>query len=251
MNVGPQQKLFPEVAAGGYSRHDGGVHFYGRVNALMRPDSVVVDLGAGRGRGIVDDPVTFRRRLRELKGRCAKLVGLDPDPVVLDNPGVDEAYVIDPQRPLPMDDASVDLIISDYVLEHVDDPTFFSSEIDRILRPGGWLCARTPNRWGYIGLATTLVPNRWHVAVLRRAQPDRKSIDVFPTRYRMNTRSALRRCFPPARYLHAVYGHFGEPRYFGHSAVLWRAIMFAARLTPEGLAPTLMVFIQKRGKPDR
>ncbi len=246
----PLLRVFPEVAAGGFSRADGGVLFYGRVNALMSSDAVVVDFGAGRGRGLIDDQVAYRRQLRDMKGRCRKLIGLDPDPAVLGNPGVHEAYVIESGKKLPLEDASVDMIVSDYTIEHIDNPEFVASELDRILKPGGWICARTPNRWGYIGIITTMVPNRWHVSVLSKAQPDRKAIDVFPTTYPMNTRRALRRYFPASRFLHCTYGHFGEPRYFGTAAWIWRLVMFSARLTPEFLAPTWFIFMQKRQNAD-
>jgi SAM-dependent methyltransferase len=204
-----------------------------------------VDYGAGRGRGLIDDTVAYRRNLRDIKTRCARLIGLDPDPAVLGNPGLHEAHVIQRGQPLPLADRSVDLIISDYTFEHVDDAAFVARELERILKPGGWICARTPNRWGYIGILTTLIPNRWHVGVLRTAQPDRKAIDVFPTTYPLNTRRALLRHFPPARFRHCTYGHFGEPRYFGKSPLLWRLVMFTGRFTPEFMAPTWLVFMQK------
>lgn len=245
-SMDPLNRLFPEVAAGGFSRVDGGVHFYARINALLHPDAVVVDFGAGRGCSLIDDPVAYRRTIRNIKAHCGKLIGLDPDPVVLTNPGLDEAHVIERGKPLPLPDASVDLVVSDNTFEHIDDPAFVASELERILKPGGWICARTPNRWGYIGIATNLIPNRWHVGVLKKAQPHRKAEDVFPTTYPLNTRRALRRYFPPARFQHCTYGHFAEPAYFGKSTLLWRLVRFAARLTPESMAPMWFVFMQKR-----
>jgi len=244
--MGPEHYLFPETAAGGFSRFDGGVHFYGRINALLQPDAVVVDFGAGRGRGLIDEPVAYRRNLRDIKARCARLIGLDPDPAVLGNPGLDEAHVIELGKPLPLKDKSVDMVVSDYTFEHIDDPAFVAAELDRILKPGGWICARTPNRWGYIGIITTLVPNSWHVRVLRMAQPDRKAIDVFPTTYPLNTRKALSRYFPHDRFRHCSHGHYGEPLYFGRSVFLWRLVMLTFRLTPEFMAPTWFIFLQKK-----
>ena len=71
------------------------------------------------------------------------------------------------------------------------------AEIERILKPGGWFCARTPNKWGYISLGANLIPNSLHVRFLKFLQPDRQEEDVFPTRYRMNTIAALKTHFPP------------------------------------------------------
>jgi hypothetical protein len=44
---------------GGFSRVDGSIEFYTRVNALLGPDMTVVDFGAGRGAGVLDDPVRY------------------------------------------------------------------------------------------------------------------------------------------------------------------------------------------------
>ena len=244
--MNPLRSLFPEVGAGGFSHLDDSVHFYGRIHALLTPDALVVDYGAGRGRGIVDDPVAYRRSLRTLKGRCRKLIGLDPDPAVLTNPGLDEAYVIELDKPLPLADKSVDLIVSDYTFEHIENAEFVAAELDRILKPGGWICARTPNRWGYIGIATTLIPNNWHVSILRRVQSERKAIDVFPTTYPLNTRRALLRHFPNGRFQHCSYAHFCEPGYFGKSTLLWRIVLASGRLTPSFMAPVWLIFMQKR-----
>lgn len=238
---------YPELGAGGFTRCDGTVEFYGRVHALLRPTMTVLDFGAGRGAGPAEDPVPHRRDLRVLRGRAQRVVGADIDPAVMDHPAVDEAIVLDgPGAPLPLDDASFDLIVSDHTFEHVDDPAHVAAELSRVLRPGGWLCARTPNRWGYIGIGARLVPNRQHVRVLRRLQPDRHGHDVFPTRYRLNTRAALRRHFPPDRFDDFSYGFDSEPAYAGGSNVGTWLLRGLPRFTPERFASMWMVFLRRR-----
>jgi len=234
----------PERQAGGYSRWDATVHFYQRIDALIAPDMTLLDLGAGRGK-YLDDACAYRRRLQSFKGRVARVVGMDPDPVVLSNPGLDEAHVIEPGR-LPAADASFDLIVSDWVLEHVAEPGDFAAEVARILKPGGWFCARTPNAWSPVALATRLVPNALHARLLRRVQPDRKARDVFPTAYRLNTPGALKRYFEPARWRHASYRWRTDPAYFFGSPLVWSATSLAAGLSPEGLRHTMLVFLQRR-----
>lgn len=239
--------FFPEVGAGGFTRTDGTIEFYNRVNALLAPDMTVLDFGAGRGAGHVDDPVTYRRKLRNLKGKCAKIIGTDVESAVLENTGLDEAVVIQPGKRLPIPDQSVDMIISDSVFEHVAEPEFVARELDRVLKPRGWLLARTPNKWGYIGVGSNLVPNKWHSAWLRRLQPERKGADVFPTTYRLNTRKALKRYFPTDQYDHYTYGYFPEPAYFGNSRVLWRLALLVFRCTPMAFAPMWIVPLRKQG----
>jgi SAM-dependent methyltransferase len=184
-----------------------------------------------------------------LRGRVARVVGTDVDDAVLTNPALDEAHVVPVGAALPFGDGSFDLVVADHVLEHVDEEHApeVARELLRVLRPGGWLAARTPNKWGLIGIGARAVPNRLHAGVVDRLQPGRKAEDVFPVRYRMNTRKDLRRLFAP----HAVhvYGHASEPTYFGRSPAVWRLAAGVDRVTPPRLRPTLMVFVQKTPSP--
>ena len=236
------QVLYPEVAAGGFSRMDGGIDFYTRVNSLLSPEMTVVDLGAGRGVFTTRER-SYIQDLMMLRGKVARVIGLDIDPVVMENESVDEAHVLAVGGPFPLEDNSVDLIVSDFTFEHLDDPDFTAGEMDRVLKPGGWICARTPNKYGYIALGATLVPNSLHVKVLKRAMPDRDAQDVFPTRYRLNTPARVRATFPGYEVI--SYTHEPEPSYFGNSTMLWRAALVAGRLTPNSLGAMRMFFLHK------
>jgi len=239
------QRLYPEAAVGGYSRTDGQIEFYTRINALVDEKSRVLDFGAGRGQWAVDPMPAMSVHLRRLRGRVAEVVGTDVDEAVLDNPALDTAKVVPLGDPLPFEDASFDLVVADHVLEHVgaNEARDVADDVMRVLKPGGWFAARTPNKWGMIGIGARAVPNRLHVRTLSKLQPDRKAEDVFPTRYQMNTRRALRRLF--AAHGVYVYGHTSEPTYFGRSPLAWRLAAALGRLTPPAFAPTLMIFVQK------
>lgn len=239
-------RLYPEVRAGGYTRYDGFIEFYTRVNALLDGDSEVLDFGAGRGLWATEPLPALHKRLRAFHERVAAVHGVDVDPVVLQNPALASAQVITPGERLPFDDASFDVVLADHVLEHVAEPDAaqVAAELLRVLRPGGWLAARTPNKWGIIGVGARAVPNQLHTRVLRRLQPNRKAEDVFPVRYSMNTRRRLQDLFAPPHEL-VVYGHASEPTYFGDAAPVWRVAQLVDRLAPPALAPTLMIFVRK------
>ena len=239
-------RYYPEIAAGGYSRVDGSVEFYTRIRALLEPDMHVLDFGAGRGWAVVDDPNPTRSRLANLRGGCAKVVGVDIDPAVRENPSLDEAVVIEPGSRLPFADSTFHLVVSDHVFEHLDNPAAVAAELDRVLRPGGWICARTPNRNGYIAWGARLVPNGLHTRVLSRLQPGRQPVDVFPTRYLLNTPAALRRHFPDDRYRHCTYGFNAEPAYTGGWSAAWVLMWSWLRIAPETLCAKWIVFLQKR-----
>jgi hypothetical protein len=111
-----------------------------------------------------------------------------------------------------------------------------------VVKAGGWVCARTPNRWGYIALAARVIPNRWHITALRALQPHKLPEDTFPTAYRVNTPAAFERHFGPWFDV-VVYPWDAEPSY-GSDRV--RALLRALRYLPAPLRSTWMVFLRRR-----
>lgn len=220
------------------------VEFYSRIAALARPTDRVLDYGAGRGAQITEDRLAYRRSLKILKGRVAHLEGCDVDAEVLSNPYLDAAKVFDPEQPLPYEDGSFDLVYSNWVFEHIEKPELAARELLRVVKPGGYICAITPNKWGYIAMASRLVGNRRHVELLRRIQPDRKEFDVFPTHYRLNTPAAVKRHFGQGADV-VTYSVAGDPAYHFHKSTIYRLFQWAHALTPSTLQPLLLIFIQK------
>ena len=234
-----------ETGAGGFSTIDGTVQFFSRVQSVLPPEGIVVDFGAGRGKW-TEDSCTWRRRLCDLRGAGRVVVGLDIDWAVAENRGLDAAVMIDSGASLPFADRSVRLVVADWVFEHLDNPRGVASELARVVAPGGWVCARTPNKWGYIALGSRLVPQRHHVRALRTLQPGRAERDVFPTRYRLNTLVEVARAFPPPAWRDCSHPYNPDPGYVGHSKVATGLVAAWQRLAPPPLSATLHVFVQRR-----
>lgn len=239
------ERLYPETAAGGFPHNHPRIVFFTRVNSLVDRNSVVLDFGAGRGAPKEFEPEQFRIHT-DIARRVAKLVAFDVDPAVLDNLETNDRFHAAPGERLPFADESFDMVISWYSLEHVADAAFYAGEIGRVLRPGGWFCAGTPNKWGYHGIGARLIPNSWHVRLLKFLSPARLAIDTFPTFYRMNTIADLKRLFPEERFLHASFTLKQPPGYHGERMWLARLWMLYDLLMPPALYPSLQVFIQKR-----
>jgi SAM-dependent methyltransferase len=238
--------FFPETRAGGFSRFDGTVQFYTRINALLSPEMTVLDLGAGRGE-VTEGSFRYNCGwLITLQGKAKRVVGVDIDQAVLNNPYVDDGFTYDGLN-IPLDTHGVDLIVCDNTLEHVDNPERFASEVSRVLRPGGWLCARTPNLLSLLVIAATLVPNRSHANVLKFAQPGRQERDIFPTRYKLNSRRALERYFTPDQWLNCSYTFSSEPAYNFNNPAIYRLLLIYQYLKkPFFGGEMLMVFLKKR-----
>lgn len=127
-----------------------------------------------------------------LSKRCARLVGVDPDPTLLENPWVHEKVAGG------IDDydgkGAFDVVTLRMVAEHIADPVACVRSLHRALSPGGIAVVFTVFAGSPMPLLTRLAPmNLRHVVKswLWGTQPK----DTFPTCFRMNTRSALQRLF--------------------------------------------------------
>lgn len=148
--------------------------FAERIKAVLRADDNVLDLGAGAG---IIPAMNFR-------GKARRICGIDLDPRVTDNPFLDEGKVCDANS-IPYPDNSFDLIFSDNVFEHLEQPELVLKEAVRVLKPGGRLLFKTPNRQHYMPLIARMTPHRFHQFVNRLRGRD--EVDTFPTVYRANT----------------------------------------------------------------
>jgi SAM-dependent methyltransferase len=226
--------------------------FYTEVNARLRPDMAVLNLGAGRGAGFErsvspHSSLPHETGLVAIRGKVRRYVGADPDHTAISqNMHVDERVPIEVNKPLPFSDGEFDLIISDWVLEHVTDPAFYAKEVARVLKQGGWFCARTPNRWGVVPIAASVIPPKLHRRVLRRVAPHRREEDIFPTVYRINTRSKIRQYFPSSDWIDHSFMMNGRARYFNWSPMLSKLVLTYWRVAPDSLKSIMLVFLQKK-----
>jgi SAM-dependent methyltransferase len=240
-----RRRFHPENEFGGFTDLDGAIRFYARVRELLPDDGVALDVGCGRGT-MEDDPVRIRRDLRILRGHCKLVIGIDVDPSAAENRFIDEFRLLDIAKPWPVEDASVDLALADFVVEHVTDPDAFFAEAARVLKPGGVICIRTINRRSYLGVASRLVPSGLHTKVLGRAQPERKSEDVFPTVYRCNTRGELRGALERAGFDAAVYTGEDEPAYLTFNPLAYRLGLAHRRFAPRAFLIGLVGWGRRR-----
>lgn len=227
---------------GGFTENDGTIDFYLRVNSLIKNTSIVLDLGAGRAAWYDDDLCDTRREIRLLRGKVKQLIAADVDEIVLNNKSSDTQILME-QGKLDIESDSVDLIIADYVLEHIDDPTEFFNQIDNCLKSGGWFCARTPHKYCYVALIASLVKNSLHAKLLRFAQPDRKEIDVFPTFYNLNRMKDIKSVFSNWENFSFIYR--AEPAYYFGNRYVYALQSLLHRIMPSFLCGNLFVFVKK------
>lgn len=237
---------YPEFNISGYTSVDGTVEFYSRINSLLNSSMVVLDFGAGRGSWKEDNSCLYRKSLHNLQGKVKKIVGCDIDEAIYDNSSLDEKVIIRIGEKLPFDDNSLDLIISDFTFEHIENTEEVAQEFTRILKVGGWICARTPNKYNYVYISIQLLKNSWHRKILKFVQPLRNEIDVFPTMYRMNSAGMINTLFPDDKYENHSYYFNSEPAYFFNNSFVFSIMRVVDSFLPFFLRNNLFIFLKKK-----
>lgn len=172
-----------------YSRHVlkqflSGKDLYKKAVAEFSPDAkTVLQLGCGRD----------LNSMSSFFSEGGQVLAIDLDLDALTRYPADAWHV--GAENLPFSDSSVDLVFSEYVLEHLVRPEQVFSEVSRVLRPGGRFISLAPNFFSYKSLVAWLTPHSLHEAAVKTLRPDsqRETADVYPTAFKANTSFALRR----------------------------------------------------------
>jgi ubiquinone/menaquinone biosynthesis C-methylase UbiE len=145
-----------------------------------------MDLGCGHNLL----PAWRAEQERRLVARARRLTGLDYDFAALQQNEVIRDRVRGDVSKLPFTDNTFDLVTSNMVFEHLQEPQIQMAEIFRVLKPGGTLIFHTPNKYGYGVLTARLIPEPLKKTLTSILQ-GRKSEDVYPTYYRVNSTSMI------------------------------------------------------------
>ncbi|MCB9878315.1 MAG: class I SAM-dependent methyltransferase [Planctomycetes bacterium] len=162
-----------------------------------------------------------------LSKRCAQLTGVDPDPTLDENPWVHEKVHTGIDR--YDGEGRFDLVTMRMVAEHIDDPLACTHSIARALRPGGLAVVFTVAACSPMPLLTRLAPmGLRHVvkSFLWGTQPK----DTFPTRFRMNSRTALERQFAAAGLREEAFVRVDDCRTFARFQSLHKLELFGMRV---------------------
>ena len=200
------------------------------VQKRLNSETAVLDLGCGRTGGI-----------ERFWGDARLAVGIDPDLQSLAERPPGMPVMQAGGESIPFADASFDVVVSVWVLEHLPAPERVFAEVARVMKRGGHFIFLTPN-----ALNPLVVGNRvgqlapWLQRHLVSSVYGRSGTDTFAVRYRANTTARLRTLAAGAGFTVAELKVIADPTYVAFNAVLFRAAMFGERMLPAGLGVHLL-----------
>jgi len=168
---------------------------------------------------------------RYLKHISNDLVGLDIDPNLRKNQLINNLCIYDGIT-FPFHDLSFDVVVSDYVNEHITNPYELHGEIFRVLKNGGYYLFRTPNKFHYVSIVGLITSHSFHRVIYRwlRKKPE-EAHDPYPTKYLFNSEKTCRKILTAVGFkIIEIELIEKEPCYGMHSRALFLAFMGYERL---------------------
>jgi ubiquinone/menaquinone biosynthesis C-methylase UbiE len=197
------------------------------VRKCIRPYHIVLDAGCGRRANI------------ELKGNCRMLVGTDIDAQIAENTGIDAAVRADLGK-LPFRDKTFDIVISWWVIEHLDAPQNCFREFARVCKDEAIVIHGTPNILHYAMLFAASTPFWFHDWFRRFILGDKHG--SYPTKYKANTPKRMESMMKEAGFTSVeVHCIDSGPGYFR-----WFTPLYAIGLIYHRLVSCLNVFASFR-----
>ncbi len=136
----------------------------------------VFDAGCGNGNYVID----------ENRKKIGWAIGLDVSQEFVEKNVCLDEIIVGSLESIPLQDSSIDVCVSLWVLEHIENPKKVFSEIARILKPGGYFLFATPNKNFWLLKLAQIVKSNAVNHIINKRLFGRNSEDIFKTYYLAN-----------------------------------------------------------------
>ncbi len=141
----------------------------------------VLEIGCGRSEFMIDAYT-----------QAGEVIGLDPDAAAIEANKVVNTKIIGTFDQLELrEEESVDIVVSSWVMEHIDDPDFMFRHLVRVLKKGGYFISITPNKYSIVTTISRLIPNIFHKKIVKLVW-GRDEQDTYPVYYKLNDGVSIR-----------------------------------------------------------
>lgn len=179
------------------------------IDKLTVKNTYVLDIGCGHG-----------NFLKPVYEKTVHTYGVDPNKDALAKNKLIKNKVVGVVEYLPFRNNFFDLVVSEWVLEHLDNPERAFREIYRVLKPGGKVIFLTPNVWNYNVWIIRLIPNFLHSLFTTKLY-GRQEGDTYPVRYKINSVKKIAEILVPLGFKKSQVILNGDPSYISFNRPLF------------------------------
>jgi len=184
------------------------------IDNIVDRNSKILDVGCGHG-----------NFMKSVYQKTEFTYGIDPDKRVLDRNQIIKNKVCGDAYSLPFPDDFFDLVVSAFVIEHLENPTKAFKEFYRVLKPNGKVVFLTPNTWNYNVWIIRLIPEKFHDFFTRKLYA-RQEHDTFSKFYRINTIKKINEVLKPLGFKKVSLILNGDPSYISFNKFLFKIACF-------------------------
>jgi len=188
--------------------------YTGIIDSLVDENTKILDVGCGH--------VDF---MKPTYKRSQHIYGLDPNLRTLERNEIINHKIHGSVERIPFPNDYFDLVVSAWVLEHLEYPIKAFQEIYRTLKPGGKVVFLTPNAWNYNVWIIRLTPERFHDFLTRKLY-QRQEHDTFDTYYRINSPRKIDKILLPLGYEKVKLILNGDPSYISFNDFFFKTACF-------------------------
>lgn len=208
-----------------------------------KSDQAIIDIGGGR--------YTSFAKYKNPKLK-AMITAVDKDiSEISKNKEVDEIIVADVSQTLPFGENTIDMIVSRYVLEHLDNLEKFIGNSKSVLKEGGYSIHLFAGKFAPFATLNRLLPNKLSRRVLQLFLPPSHDKHGFKTYYNCDYTKALELFEKYNFQIEKVYVSYYQSRYFGFFvpffllSALYELIILLLNL--RRLSSYVLIIAKKRG----
>ncbi|HAO94103.1 MAG: hypothetical protein A2X93_09550 [Deltaproteobacteria bacterium GWC2_56_8] len=183
-------------------------------------DSVLLDAGCGK-KGIMN----------KYRGRFKYSVGIDLSLSAIKMNDSLDSYAQASLSDLPFRDGTFDIIISQWAVEHIEDPAVCFREFYRVLKKGGGVIVVTNSIYNPLMFFSSVFPEKIRDAIKKRLLPPEIEEDTFPTYYNCNTLAKSEEVFEGIGFTKVFDSYVGDASFFIFSRLIFPILLFYEKLT--------------------
>lgn len=187
---------------------------------LIKPDTKLLDAGCGK-KGIMN----------KYKGKTTMTIGIDMQIDALKLNAAMDYKIVSGVENLPFKNNTFDIIISQWVVEHLSHPEQAFMEFERVLKEDGNIILVTNSIYNPLMLFSAKTPDLIRDRIKKRLLPREIEEDTFRTYYKCNSVSKMDRTLTGLGYKKEFIGYFGDPSFFIFSKILFPVTLFYELIT--------------------